>query len=299
MEVRREATRGAVAGNVLAPESRVNCYIGPRRRASVPAQLHLLASSPARLRPVKPTVAIVELEKLQDEAAQPLSLRPAQPFASWKARVQSIMGRSLGQQHHITKAFNEVRYTLTFYTDSTPDSAWDKAFVRGMQAALGYIDAAIYELGLLTSGDEPVDQRAYDAELWDHVRGLVEAEEWAKVASQTAIFVEDRVRSWTGHIKDRNGNDLHGKDLFAAVLRDESEYRLGRTRSEIEGWRALGIGFVQALGNVDRHRIQARQDVRRYALGVLGVGSLLLTQLRHENGDHLHENESIPDPRSP
>jgi hypothetical protein len=248
---------------------------------------------------VKPIVAIVELEKLKGEAAQPLSLRPTQLFASWRARVQSILMRSLGQQHHIAKAFSEVRYSLSVYTSSTPDSAWERAFVGDMQAALGYIDAAIYELGLLSSGDEPVDQRAYDPELWDHVRGLVEAEEWAKVASQTAIFVEDRVRSWTGHIKDRSGTDLHGKHLFAAVLRDESEYRLGRTRSEIEGWRALGIGFVQALGNVDRHRIQARQDVRRYGLGVLGLGCLLLSQLRHEHGDHLHQDEPILNSGSP
>ena len=48
------------------------------------------------------------------------------------------------------------------------------------------------------------------------------------------------------------------------------------------------MGFAQALGNVDRHRIQSREDAQRYAIGVLGLGSLLLTQLRHEHGDLLH-----------
>ena len=36
----------------------------------------------------------------------------------------------------------------------------------------------------------------------------------------------------------------------------------------------LGMGFAQALSNVDRHNIQRRIDAKRYAFGVLGVGSL-------------------------
>jgi len=43
----------------------------------------------------------------------------------------------------------------------------------------------------------------------------------------------------------------------------------------------LGIGFVQAIRNVDPRRIQSRNDAHRYAIGVLGLGSLLLTQFRH------------------
>jgi hypothetical protein len=238
---------------------------------------------------MKPTVAIAELKRLKEEAAQPLMLKPEQLSASWKSRVESILTRSLGAQHHITTAFKGVRYGLMAFSSSTPKSAGDDAFIDGVHKATGYIDAAIYELGFLTAGDEPVDERAYYPDLWEHVRALVEAEDWPKVASQTAIFVEDRFRIWTGHLKDKHGNDLHGKDLFATVLKDDSEYRLGRTRPEMEGWRALGVGFVQALSNVDRHRIQDREDARRYALGVLGLGSLLMTQLSYEHGDHLHE----------
>lgn len=47
------------------------------------------------------------------------------------------------------------------------------------------------------------------------------------------------------------------------------------------------MGFTQALGNVDRHNIQKRADAKRYAFGVLGVGSLILTQLRHQHGEDL------------
>jgi hypothetical protein len=45
------------------------------------------------------------------------------------------------------------------------------------------------------------------------------------------------------------------------------------------------MGFAMALRNVDTHRIQRRDDDKRYALGVLGTGSLLLTQLRYEHGN--------------
>jgi len=236
---------------------------------------------------MRPALAITELEKLKDEASDPLSIRPNGLFTSWKSRAEGVLARSLGDRHHLVKDFREVRYALGIYFDgqgADPDRA---SYVGGVQQACGYIDAAIYELRLLVGGDEPVDQRAYDPELWDHVNGLVEAEDWGKIASQTAIFVENHVRMWAGYPKDGKGEDLVGKALWAVVLKDDSEYRLGKRAGEWEGWRFLGMGFAQALSNVDRHRIQDRDDARRYAIGVLGLGSLLLTQLRHEHVDIL------------
>jgi len=47
---------------------------------------------------------------------------------------------------------------------------------------------------------------------------------------------------------------------------------------------SLGIGFAQAVGKVDRHRLQNRDYAKRYAIGVLGTDSLL-TQLRHQHPD--------------
>lgn len=122
-----------------------------------------------------------------------------------------------------------------------------------------------------------------DPELWEHVEDLIHAEDWGKVASQTAIFVEHRVRTWTGN------EELIGKALWARVLADDSEYKLGQRRGESEGWRFLGMGFAQALSNVDRHRIQKRDDAEKYAAGVLHLGSLLLTQLRYEHQHALHD----------
>jgi hypothetical protein len=241
---------------------------------------------------VKPDVAIDELKKLRAEASPPGALRQSVLFTSWKARVDAVLNRTLGPHSTALRGFRSVNYKSRGIVASSSgrlsadqDSPW---FIKGVQEALGYIDAAIYELGFLTGVDEPVDQRAFDAELWDHVKALVEAEDWGKVASQTAIFVEDRVRIWAGHPKDGRQEDLVGKNLWAAVLANDAEYRLGQRAGEWEGWRFLGMGFAQALSNVDRHRIQQRDDARRYAIGVLALGSLLLTQLRHEHGEILH-----------
>ncbi|MGP6175356.1 TIGR02391 family protein [Corynebacterium sp. A21] len=59
--------------------------------------------------------------------------------------------------------------------------------------------------------------------------------------------------------------------------------------ARFEGWRSLAMGFTQALSNVDRHRLQRRDDARRYAIGVLGLGSLLLTQLRYEHSELIED----------
>jgi hypothetical protein len=237
---------------------------------------------------MRPAVAISELQVLRDEALRsPEWLRSGGRDAAWRAKVEGVLTRSLGAQHHTTEGFREVRYGLSFWSDTTPDSAWTQAFVRGVQDACGYVDAAIYELQLLTDDDGPVDDRAFDPELWDHVKGILVNEDWGKVASLVATFVEDRVRIWAGRPRDKSGEDLYGKGLYAAVFADNAEFRLGKRKGEWEGWRMIGMGFAQAIGNVDRHHVQDRSDARRYALGVLGLGSLLLTQLRFEHGDHL------------
>jgi len=242
----------------------------------------------SNLQAMRPAVAIVELEKLKAEAAEPLTLRPPAARESWKGRVRGVMARSLGDKHDLVKRFDAVRYTPGAAWSGMPASVTENAFTRGVSSAVGLVDAAIYELGLI-GGDEPVDEHAFDPELWAHVKQQVEDADWYKVASQTAIFVENHVRTWAGTPTDKAGNHLVGKALYLEVFGDASDYRLGRQAGEREGWRFLGMGFAQALGNVDRHRIQKRDDAKRYALGVLGLGSLLLTQLRHEHSDILKD----------
>lgn len=236
--------------------------------------------------------AIAALQALKEEAETPQVMKGGEELTAWKGKVRGVLVAALGKDDHLIDRFDKVRYSLGMWSTSTPDHAFDQARHRGIRDACGVIDAALYQLRLQVETDEPTDVRSFDPELWEHVRQLVEDGDWAKVASQTAIFVEDRIRTWAGEPTGRQGEPLVGKGLMAHVLGDSSDWRLGSRAGEREGWRGLGMGFAQALGNVDRHRIQSRDDAQRYAIGVLGVGSLLLTQLQHEHGDLIEDQQT-------
>jgi hypothetical protein len=150
---------------------------------------------------MRPAQAIKELEGLKAEAANPADIRPGEKSGAWKAKVRAVMTRSLGPDNDLIRKFDGVRYSPMIFSDATPRSTFDKAFASGVLKARGLIDAAIYELRLM-GGDEPIDEHAYDPDLWAHVKQQVEDEDWGKVASQTAIFVESHVRAWAGHPKD-------------------------------------------------------------------------------------------------
>ncbi len=236
--------------------------------------------------------AIEALEALKEEAANQQVMNGGEHWTAWKGKVRGVLVAALSKDDHLIDRFDHVRYSLGMVSTSTPQYRFDQARHGGIRNACGIIDAALYQLRLQMEDDEPVDLRSFDPELWEHVRQLVEDADWGKVASQTAIFVEDRIRTWAGEPGGKQGEALVGKGLMAHVFGDLSDWRLGSRAGEREGWRGLGMGFAQALGNVDRHRIQSRDDAQRYAIGVLGLGSLLLTQLRHEHGDLIEDEQT-------
>lgn len=233
--------------------------------------------------------ALEALEELKEASTTPEVIRGGEHLTAWKGKVRGVLVAALGADDHLVERLDKVSYSLSFFSSSTPNSAFDDARTRGIRNACGVIEAAVYQLRLTLDDEEPVDVRSFDPDLWEHVKRLVEHDDWGKVASQTAIFVEDRIRHWSGDPKNSRGDSMVGKDLMGRVFADESDWRLGARAAEREGWRALATGFAQALSNVDRHRIQRRDDARRYALGVLGLGSLLLTQLRYEHGDLIED----------
>lgn len=104
---------------------------------------------------VEPTVdrgsAIELLQRLKDEAADPVALyrRGEAAQTSWKSRVLSVLANSLGSDSELTEKMRANRYGLIALSGSTPDSAWERAFASGVETAVGYIDAAMFELTLL------------------------------------------------------------------------------------------------------------------------------------------------------
>lgn len=144
---------------------------------------------------------------------------------------------------------------------------------------LEFFEYRVPESGNVQEGDSFED---LDPELWEHVRALIVEEQWPQAASAAATFVESRIREWCEF-----GPDKYGRELISAAMNPKygAPLTLGYTDGEKEGWHLLGMGFMGALGNVDRHRVQERDDLRRYGLGVLYAASLLLTQFRHQYPD--------------
>lgn len=242
---------------------------------------------------VKPDVAILALDGLKNQAeADPMALYPQGSRDAWRSKVMVIMERALGDDSQILSAFSAIRYGLFVISDSTPESAWKSAFRGGLAQAVGQIEAAIYELQLISDDDEAaINDHGFDPDLWEYVKGLIENGDWDKVASAAVTFVENHFRVWTGSPKNSAGGNLVGKALFAQILGKESAFRLGNEGGEWEGWLYLGMGLAQALGNHARHNVTKREDVKLYALGALGLGSLLLTQMRYQHGDNLNFEE--------
>ncbi|MBN9104485.1 MAG: hypothetical protein J0I14_05745 [Propionibacteriaceae bacterium] len=233
--------------------------------------------------------AIAALMALKEQAeTDPQVQTPTPQHKAWKAKAVSVLEHSLGTSTHITQTFRGLQYfppALPRITGmpSSDDSRRAKYFQRGILDAAALLGAAIYELELDLS-PEP-DSRNFDQGLWDHVKHSVDEERWDQVASAAAIYLEDKVRRWSGTPTGKDGGKLVGKELFLKVLAADGPLPLGAQPNETDGWRMLGSGLVAAVGNVDRHNIQDRDDLRRYAMGVVGLTSLLLTQIRHQHPD--------------
>jgi hypothetical protein len=221
------------------------------------------------------------------------SLGKEAPFIEWRSKASALLRMGFGAQSEQVLEFQAATtvknegYT-TAHGRNRDLELWRQDAVSRGKAALS---SAIYILDM-QSGDSYLDDVSIDPELWVHVQGLISSEDWSKVPAAVAIFVEDKVRRWAGDPKNANNTSMIGKVLYVTVLGNSGTLRLGRQDSEVEGWRSLGTGLAQAIGNVDRHRIQQRADIRRYAMGVLGLGSLLLTQIRYENPASVAEAEA-------
>lgn len=212
----------------------------------------------------------------------------AAAFTAWRYKTLTLLGTLFGAQHHVTRAFAGLQWR-PMTSRASHEFVLGK-FEGALSQAEGLLEAADFELEYLAESTEAGSEAGFDPELWSHVGGHVIAGEWAKVASQTAIFTEDRIRKWTG----RRATEV-GERLMSAVFGDGGDYRLGLTDGEKQGWHRLAMGISMALRNADAHRIQEREDLKFYAMGVLGASSLLLTQVRYEHGNRFVDTSPAND----
>lgn len=221
------------------------------------------------------------VELLNERLAELSQLAPdfnGPELKEWRHKTDATLRRILGEDDRRIGEFQYVRFLNHF---DGPPEVFVSDFESGRASAMALLRGVIYDLEVLSEPATFASAASIDPELWEHVRRLVEQEQWAQVASQTAIFVEDMIRQWAGL-----SESSYGKELMVAVLKPGAgAFPLGQTSGEQEGWLAFGLGLAQGVGNATRHRIQRRDDDKRYAMGVLGTGSLLPTQLRYEHGN--------------
>jgi hypothetical protein len=230
---------------------------------------------------VKSDDAVQQFEALVAELKGLPPHRHSAKFVSWELRTRSALTHALGAQHHITDQFNHNRWTSVSWGDEEMEAG---SFGQGAARAQGMLDAAIAEVKMLGDDVPVADEEGIDAELWEHVAPEIRSEAWVKAARGALIFTEDRIRRWAGR-PDAEA----AKELAVAIFGDKGNYRMGRTDGEMQGWQLFAQGIAQALRNADTHRIQERPDLKRYALGVVGACSLLLTQMRFEHENRLKD----------
>lgn len=206
--------------------------------------------------------------------------KDAASFDTWKPLARMTLERIYGPEHSIIDDWDKIKFSLSMWTDRTTNEDVRRAQRAGVRRAADLLEAAIQERQHLGEAVDRADSNAIDPELWAHVGGDVAAQRWAQAATNAAVFLESKVREWSGLAAED-----HGKALMIKVFKgDGGQFPCGATAGEEQGWQQLATGFVQALSNVDRHRIQDRSDAKAYAMGVVGTASLIVTQLRHQHG---------------
>lgn len=109
-----------------------------------------------------------------------------------------MLAQTLGADHHFTVGFVAIYWTPRKITYSSNQAPYIARFRTAAEHALGYLDAAMAALDQFGGEVAALDAARVDPELWEFVGGDLEAEHWAKAAGQTTLFLEDRIRSWTG-----------------------------------------------------------------------------------------------------
>lgn len=209
----------------------------------------------------------VDLEKLETEISQWSVQGPAN-LAQWKHKLYALIGDVLNANHALAIRLSSVE---------------NRSATDAKRMLLGIIESLRWEVGRRMPVTDPFGGSTIDPELWIHVQGLIAAADWEKVAREAAVFVEDKLRQWAKVPSSVTGS----VNVFKAAVGPNGFVLPKNTAqsSEQQGWQQVAAGFALALRNPSGHQINHRSDAERYALGVLGMASLLLTEVRHEYGD--------------
>jgi hypothetical protein len=218
-----------------------------------------------------------KLELLWDqlEAAQAVAADPFQ-LDAWREKTSTVLRITMGENHEQTSRFESINYKSRMPTNNPPYEVTVRQ--RGVDRARAVLEAAMFEV----ENDAPEVPPATEAdeELWGAVGYLADAEQWGHLVSTAVVFFEHWTRTRAGF-----SNSLIGVDLMTAAYKPGGplELAIEENPSEGEGWLLFAKGLTMAVRNVAGHRIEDRDDAQKYALGVVGAISLIMTQVRLEH----------------
>jgi hypothetical protein len=195
-------------------------------------------------------------------------------FIQMKHEAAAIVASYLGSDHYLVTKLATLEGSvpaMAAIASTRRESVTDQ-FIGLVNAAINLVEVAY--------GRPAPKPPICDPDLWQHVEELVRIEAWAKIPATVVTFVEDWYRKRGGDPRNDKGAKLVGADLFNRVLTDQA---LGGQESEHAGWRFLGMGLTQAIGNLHRHNIENRADAEQLAWSVIGLGSLLISEMRQSH----------------
>jgi hypothetical protein len=223
-----------------------------------------------RLRAIESQIELISLGSFYGYSRQ---------LSELKFEAAGIAASHLGSSHHLVTALRDVetRDHLTAISQFSQESVAPEL--------IGLVRAAAVQVRATSAKPAPTPE-VCDPDLWQHIKALVEIGVWDKIPSAVVTFTEDWIRKRGGDPRNK-GAKLIGSDLFNQVLRD---LPLGGQASEQDGWRFLGMGLVQAVGNLHRHNIERRSDAEPLAWRVIGLASLLIGEMK---ATHREKNSAV------
>jgi hypothetical protein len=194
----------------------------------------------------------------------------------WAESCVTVIGAALGKWHSLKRQASNVSFEpLVRYSPV----AEVRARMDGVTSMTKVLHLAVLEVEIRATDAEPLPSRWIAPQLWAEVGHLVELARWEQVVLQAVIFFEDWIRNRAGFPNKKIGADLMS-DAFGPAGR--LALGKGEAASEGQGWALLARGLSMAVRNPAGHRIDQRADAERFALGVLGVITLLMTQVELE-----------------
>lgn len=187
-----------------------------------------------------------------------------------KFEAAGIIASSLGSKHYLVDRLSNLKLSprAAMVSGLRGESVTDE-FVGLVRAATSLVGVKV---------ERAPAPSICDPDLWENIEELVRIEAWEKIPADVVIFVEDWYRKRGGVPRLATGAKLNGSDLYNRVLTD---HPLGDEESERKGWRFLGMGLTQAIGNLHRHNnVKSRPDAEQLAWRVIGLGSLLIGEMK-------------------